>query len=233
MNGHMHDCTPETLKPAARIVAAMTQLTEAHQYAVDAGRDVWDFAVEIHALRAVDLTTNDFRWLACKGYVEHAQETTRPGAEKRSFRPDDEVRFSNKSCFVLTKAGLALAEAILRDVSPGSRGAAGNGSEPALPEICPGVPVWDPLRRELRMGGKLVKQFKLPSPNQERVLIAFEEEGWPPRIDDPLSRNGCPDHKRRLHDTIKSLNRHQKHRLIRIKGDGTGEGVLWEQMARG
>ena len=31
------------------------------------------------------------------------------------------------------------------------------------------------------------------------------------------------------HDnTIKWLNRHQEHRLIRFLGDGTGEGVCWE-----
>jgi hypothetical protein len=63
---------------------------------------------------------------------------------------------------------------------------------------------------------------------QEAILIAFEEERWPPRIDDPLP--GSPDllPKRRLHDTIKSLNRNQKNRLVRFMGDGTGEGVRWE-----
>jgi hypothetical protein len=32
----------------------------------------------------------------------------------------------------------------------------------------------------------VVKEFKLPAPNQETILTAFQEEGWPPRIDDPL-----------------------------------------------
>jgi hypothetical protein len=63
---------------------------------------------------------------------------------------------------------------------------------------------------------------------QEAILMAFEEEQWPPRIDDPLP--GHPDllPKRRLHDTIKSLNRNQKNSLIRFMGDGTGEGIRWE-----
>ena len=34
--------------------------------------------------------------------------------------------------------------------------------------------------------------------------------------------------KRRLHDTINSLNRCQKHSMIRFIGDGTGEGIRWE-----
>jgi hypothetical protein len=63
---------------------------------------------------------------------------------------------------------------------------------------------------------------------QEAILMALEEEHWPPRIDDPLP--GHPNHlpKRRLHDTIKSLNRNQKNNLIRFMGDGTGEGIRWE-----
>jgi len=36
------------------------------------------------------------------------------------------------------------------------------------------------------------------------------------------------DSKRRLHDTINSLNRNQKQSLIRFLGDGKGEGIRWE-----
>ena len=64
--------------------------------------------------------------------------------------------------------------------------------------------------------------------NQEAILAAFEEESWPPRIDDPLSPVGNQDPKRRLHDTINSLNRHQKLSVIRFLGDGSGQGVRWE-----
>jgi hypothetical protein len=214
----------------------MAELAEASQYAADSGRDVWDFAMEIRALRAVGLTDNDFRWLICKEYVRHARETTPPGGSRRSFEPADELRFSERSCFVLTEAGLGRAVALPHAAAPpdangnGQGSAGGNGNGDAAHAAVHVLPVWDPVRRELRLKGKLVKQFRVPSPNQEALLSAFQEEGWPPRIDDPLPRNGCHDHKRRLHDTIKSLNRKQKHRLIRIKGDGTGEGVLWEPM---
>jgi hypothetical protein len=89
-------------------------------------------------------------------------------------------------------------------------------------------PKWDRDRRELRVGSKVVKVFKLPSPMQEAILVAFEEEHWPPRIDDPLPSHPELLPKRRLHDTIKSLNRNQKQPLIRFMGDGTGEGIRWE-----
>ena len=85
----------------------------------------------------------------------------------------------------------------------------------------------DSQLRELRLGSHLVKQFKVPAPNQQIVLTVFEEEGWPVRIDDPLPRHPEVDAKRRLHDTIHALNRHQKTLLLRFLGDGTGEGVRW------
>jgi hypothetical protein len=89
-------------------------------------------------------------------------------------------------------------------------------------------PRWDHQRRQLRLGPEIVKEFKLPSPNQETVLMAFEEEGWPPRIDDPLPPQPQLDPRRRLHDTIKALNRKQRQGLIRFRGDGSGEGIRWE-----
>ena len=89
------------------------------------------------------------------------------------------------------------------------------------------VPHWDADLQELRVNGLIVKQFKVPAPNQEMVLAAFQEEGWPTRIDDPLPPQAEQDPKRRLHDTIVSLNRTHKHRLIRFMGDGSGEGVRW------
>jgi hypothetical protein len=91
-----------------------------------------------------------------------------------------------------------------------------------------GRPRWDHQRRQLCMGAQLVKEFKLPSPNQETVLMAFEEESWPARIDDPLPPVAHLDPRRRLHDTIKALNRKQKRYLIRFRGDGSGEGIRWE-----
>jgi hypothetical protein len=89
-------------------------------------------------------------------------------------------------------------------------------------------PRWDPLRRELTVGGQIVKRFRLPAPNQEAIIMAFEEEGWPPAILDPLPPADEQNGRQRLHDTIKALNRSRLARVIRFLGDGTGEGVLWE-----
>ena len=90
------------------------------------------------------------------------------------------------------------------------------------------MPRWDCDRQELRLEEKLVKHFKTPAPNQELILATFEEIGWPIHIDDPLPPGRFHDPKRRLHDTINALNRHQIEPLVRFIGDGHGEGVRWE-----
>jgi hypothetical protein len=80
----------------------------------------------------------------------------------------------------------------------------------------------------LRVGAVVVKRFRVPAASQEAILAAFEEESWPPRIDDPLPPRNDLSPKRRLQETIKSLNRNQSHPLIRFSGDGNAQGVLWE-----
>jgi hypothetical protein len=220
---------------------AVYRLLTASNYAEDAGRNAWEFAVTISELRRDGVTENELRWLVCRGYIEHAEEVTAPGLE-RGFDHHVSLRFSRRSAFVISTAGVAFS----RDFLVGFTQWETNRAVAATPieiarrpklqpvEIAPhGVnghscPKWDRDRRELRLDGKLVKVFKLPSPMQEAILMALEEEHWPPRIDDPLP--GHPNHlpKRRLHDTIKSLNRNQKNSLIRFMGDGTGEGIRWE-----
>ena len=225
-----------------RFDKGLSLLRQGLLYSRELNRDIWDFAVEIGALRRAGLTTNDLRWLVCKNYIEHATEMAVAAEEKRQFRPSGKLHFTRRTCFVLSADGIALLEA-RNGVGP----AAGTISEALklLQKRPDGwdvisshdnaeriTPQWDCDRREIRLGSHVVKQFKLPSPNQETILMAFEEEGWPPRIDDPLPTQPHLDPKRRLHDTIRSLNRHQKHRLLRFKGDGTGEGVLWEAFDR-
>ncbi|MBI2824597.1 MAG: hypothetical protein HYX69_07930 [Planctomycetia bacterium] len=207
----------------------LTLLLQAHDYALDLGQDPWDLAVEIHVLRAVKLTNSDLRWLACKGYIELAVEIADRDDPTRRFHNTGPLSINDSTCAVLTPDGAAVARdacsaesvlALARPVEPVHLG-------PAAPDAR-AVPKWDHQRRQLRVGGRIVKEFKLPSPNQETVLVAFEEEGWPARIDDPLSPVSPLDPRRRLHDTIKALNRNQKAPLIRFMGDGSGEGIRWE-----
>jgi hypothetical protein len=64
----------------------------------------------------------------------------------------------------------------------------------------------------------------------------FQEQNWTAEhIDDPLPRMGeenDEDAKRRLHDTIKNLNRGLPRGTLRFRGDGTGQGVFGEDASR-
>jgi hypothetical protein len=203
-------------------------LLEAAVFARGLGQASWDFAVEIEVLRKTGLTNNDLRWLVCKGHVEHAPEVTLAGEKGRSFRPGGKLTFTETSCFILTEAGEVFARRAvghsweLGGIASLATASRGNGHPQSS------RPHWDSDRQELRVGRVVVKQFKVPAINQERILSAFEEEGWPPHIDDPLPPQPDQDSKRRLHDTITSLNRNQKNPLIRFLGDGSGQGVRWE-----
>jgi hypothetical protein len=218
-------------RASARIRNALILLIDSSDYAADLRRDLWGFAVSLRELHEVRLSDNDLRWLIARRYVEHRIEVTETG-EDRDFRPAMGAVFSERACFVLTADGRAFAECVIGggDPRPVPRGSVRISSSADGRLAGPDIPVWDSDRQELRWRGQVVKQFKVPSPNQETIFAAFEEEHWPPRIDDPLSPRADQDPKRRLHDTINSLNRNQKHRLIRFLGDGSGQGVRWEPM---
>ncbi|HTU26817.1 MAG TPA: hypothetical protein VMF30_15520 [Pirellulales bacterium] len=202
----------------------MAILREAAVYAEQFGRDRWDFAVDVKSLVAAGCNLNDLRWLLCAGFALHGIEIRGVNSTSRQFKLSQGMTFGPRSCFVLAQTSIVSGT---------------NGSQPyesnAGFQVFRGssvTPTWDQERRELRLNDVVVKSFKLPSPNQEAILTALAEEHWPARIDDPLPPHVELDPKRRLHDTIKSLNRNQKHRLIRFSGDGTGEGVLWKLIQR-
>lgn len=97
-----------------------------------------------------------------------------------------------------------------------------------IPAALVELPVWDDALKELRLGGRIVKQFQRAANNQQQVLAAFHRSGWTSWIADPLPISATVDSTRRLHDTIKFLNKGQFQHLIRFRGDGTGKGVFWE-----
>lgn len=205
------------------------ELLMAFDYAFSMRVDTWQFAIGIGELRMAGLSDSDCRWLVSAGYAEHAQEMTRTEDAVRRFQPVHNLSFFDRSCFVFTARGADFARDSLdwlaAHLCDDQQVASQAFAPPTDVEVL--VPSWDRERHELRLGGHMVKQFKWIAANQEMILSAFEEEGWPIRIDDPLPPRPEQDSKRRLHDTIKCLNRNQRQRLIHFGGDGTGEGVVW------
>lgn len=210
------------------ITPGLHALLEASNLAEDTDSDLWDFAVGIRRLHKLGLEDSHLRWLVRKGYVLHARETTREKDDQRRFRCAGNLSFCKRTCFTITDVGLETARSLIdwgAETADLTEGCAGeiNGRANRLPQ-----PEWNGVTRELRLDGMIVKRFRWQAVNQEIVLSAFEEDQWPPVIDDPLPPKPEQDTKRRLHDTIKALNRNQEHQMLRFHGNGTGEGIRWE-----
>jgi hypothetical protein len=215
------------VRRALKMRAGLTRLAEAWAYACDQQCDIWQFAVASRALIELGLTRTDLRWLRSKGYVQHGLEVTKPSDPRRRFRRGANMAFDGATCFVLTGDGVSFAVNVVDEyLGFALRASRGVNREISLPPKC--KPHWDVANRVLMVDRYVIKRFKRISPNQEMVLSVFEEEGWPMRIDDPLSPKDDIEPKSRLHDTIKHLNRRHRFELIRFFGDGTGEGVCWE-----
>jgi len=90
------------------------------------------------------------------------------------------------------------------------------------------TPCYDPERRELRVGDRIVKRVTQASDGQEIILLAFQEENWPGIIDDPLPGKQGQDAKERLRTTVKNLNRRQQERLLCFHVRRQGTAVTWE-----
>ncbi len=221
---------------AERFRPALETLVTAFNYADDSRTDHWQFAIGLTELQASGATLADLRWLILRGFAEHARETTIPGDAERSFRKLTPTAFPAETCFVLSPAGalnltktLHISQNATAPID--NQAAAIGGTKEQPPPDSRLTPEWDPVRRELRYRGKILKRYRVPAQNQELVLTAFQESGWPEFIDDPLPPAAGQDSKERLQATIKSLNRNQLLHEIRFHGNGNGQQVYWEAIA--
>lgn len=221
-------------------------LRDAWDCSLDCSQDPWQLAVEICALLASGLTRNDLRWLISRGLAEHRKEITRDSDRTRRFSRINSLALPAASCLVFTPAGRERVTCV-RPLKPGeslptphqSNGGSGSDS-PKTPHAAgaaahesplaayPPAPIWSARLRELRLGGAIVKRFRCPAAAQELILNAFQEESWPLAIDDPLPAQYDQDPKRRLHYTVRNLNRGQSPLRIRFFINGNGETIRWE-----
>jgi hypothetical protein len=218
---------------SAKWLTGLSHLLEAACYAQDLGNSEWEFSVDCGLLSSAGLTMNDILWLLARGHLEYARSdadlvTQRKLACHKSAQP----ALATSSRFVLTTTGIDLALLVCQaspsctknDRSPITHLDSDEGSLV--------VPRWDCESRALWFGNAVIKEFKVPAGNQEAVLNAFEEDGWPPFIDDPLPPRTGIDSKRRLHDTIIRLNRSHRHDFVRFHGNGNGLAAHWERVTR-
>lgn len=125
----------------------------------------------------------------------------------------------------LRREALKAANILLSDSSRRSNNASQLSREDSN---AAGKPKWNRDQGKLYYDERKIKFIRSISvaKNVVSVLDAFEEEGWPNRIDDPLSPS---KDQQRLHETIRRLN--DNLAVIRFRADGTGTGIVWEELA--
>jgi hypothetical protein len=89
------------------------------------------------------------------------------------------------------------------------------------------APRWLKATGELWFGDAVIRWIRRPqqAKNIVRILDSFELDGWPPRIDDPITGGGDSSARRRA---IESLNKGLK--AIRFSCAGDGEAFCWEEI---
>jgi hypothetical protein len=81
-------------------------------------------------------------------------------------------------------------------------------------------PRWDADRCALYFKGQQVRKYhRVKAKDLIRIIEAFEELGWPARIDSPLPAGV------NLREKVRELNR--EITSIRFASDGKGEGIAW------
>jgi len=220
---------PPIPMPASQALPGLAELLEAFDLAREAGCDVWDFALELSVLLSAGCSVTQLRWMMNKRFLQHGVEFAPLDDDRRFIRKVKWLKFGEASCFVLSQTGADFARAKCAESTERETlhsGAGRNGkNEPGA--ASPTKPHWDAALRQLTIGNTLVKTFLHPAPNQELALAAFEEDGWPQRIDDPLAPSAECSAKCRLHDTINSLNGHQIHPCLHFSSDANGQGIRW------
>lgn len=85
----------------------------------------------------------------------------------------------------------------------------------------PDRPRWDGDRFTLYYGEHAVRKVRPIAVGMCQLLQTFQDDGWPPRIDNPLTPD--VDLSRQLRDLNSKIDG-----PLRFRRDGSGEGVLWE-----
>jgi hypothetical protein len=163
------------------------------------GVDIWQFAVALAELRQAGLSDTDMRVLVQRNLVEHGVEVTRRKDPRRTFCRTANLALFERSCLVLSPAGLELAcqdRVRLLDNGPPAQG-----------------PWWDADTRTLYVDGGVVKRFRNPAPGQHAVLQAFQDQHWPGSVLVPPPDDASVDVVGWLRETVKNLNRNVRPHL--------------------
>src|SRR6185369_1943148 len=150
------------------IAAAIRVLRKAHEASLRERGDPWQFAVSLTELNACGLDGTDIRTLLAQGCLYHGMEIEK-GRTCR-IRRVTHLRISQRSCFVISPTRIA-------EFADGGLVHLKNNCADATSSVGPLKPYWNAASRQLTLGGRIVKEFRRPAPNQELLLAVFEDDG--------------------------------------------------------
>jgi hypothetical protein len=206
------------------------------------------------------LLLTSLRHLRCQNLIEAAVETTPARAPRRRFRKLKSLTFPPRTCLVLSaaadprlwqsdttwegdapaepcthpptnpKTALCNPQSATTPHSPFPAHPTPDSGRPT-PDLPLPRPTWNPRSRTLTLDGQIIKRLRRPAACQVMILDAFDEEGWPESIYDPLPPRDGIDPKRRLHNAINKLNAGLA-RVIHFYGNGDGLAVCWTRNSR-
>lgn len=219
---HLSDSLPEhPIHALPRLLPALILLWRHYRDAAAVQQDSAGAGVPHAALRQVGATQADLESLIAARYVSYAA-LSRPDPSMSNGHATPSPAASQSNFLILTPAGAAFMLQVTQTLEQSTHALApiNNGHAHDKPH-------WDPVRSELRYRDVVVKRFHKPAPNQELILAAFQESGWPRHIDDPLPPVQEIVPSVRLHDTLGRLNRTLQTPLLHFGCDRAGQGVCW------
>jgi hypothetical protein len=201
-------------------VVVLEWLYSQYRLAELAGASPWKHALELPLLRQRGIKEELLRVLLDEGLIEHRIETTKEGAKPRRFRRCQGPPRQERSCFVLSEAGVEQALTILREEVEKAQRQRARKRRKAL------VPRYDAEARELWYGKRQLARFPVYGSYTTCILQAFEAAKWTQEeIDNPLPGYDESVRASRLRGAVRNLNRDVQ--AIRFQVSRGGRKLRW------
>lgn len=173
----------------------------------------WSSSTSVTQLIAAGMAEKTIEEWVDSGRFRHAVETTGGLATRRTFDTRLAQPIGPRSHVLLTDKGKDHVRSRL-----------GSKTKIDHPQG-DGGPRWSRAEGVLFVGKVIVKKFRHPGENQYLILDAFEEEGWPREIDNPIAAGNGVDERTRLKEAVHSLNRNQLASLVKFGICRSGQRV--------
>jgi hypothetical protein len=208
------------------VLLGYTRLLSARCEAREQRCSALDLPVECLGLLGIGVEEDILLWMLYQGHVYHLERAASADGEAEWIIKPSAV-LGVRSAFALTPQGERFGELLVADILVPADDRQFEAMWRML-RVGRLTPRYDRDTRSFAWGCHVLKNFRQPSANQEKILLVAEELSWASWFDDPLP--GLPNggSKERLHDAIKNLNRCQNPHLVKFRGNGTGESVGWE-----